>query len=147
MVPCFDLDLGYSKLFFSCMALWHMILHHHTKFDNKMFCSSENITQTFSDILNLCCDLDLECSNPIFPQNTLAYDDVLPNQVWLQTTSSLDDKSRDSHILIRSSLTMILTLKTANQVFCMMPMMLHYHTKFGIKMNYVSEDIIQTNIH
>ena len=41
--------------------------------------------QTFTNILNLCCDLDLECSNPTFPQDTLAYDAVLSNQVWSQT--------------------------------------------------------------
>ena len=35
--------------------------------------------QTFTDILNLCCDLDMECSNPIFPKNTSAYDAVLSN--------------------------------------------------------------------
>ena len=40
--------------------------------------------QTFNNILNLCCNLDLESSNPIFPQDTPAYDAVLPNQVWLQ---------------------------------------------------------------
>ena len=33
--------------------------------------------QTFTNILNLHCDLDLERSNPIFSQNTLAYDAVL----------------------------------------------------------------------
>ena len=32
--------------------------------------------QTFTDILNLCCDLDLKRSNLIFPQDTPAYDDV-----------------------------------------------------------------------
>ena len=42
--------------------------------------------QTFTNILNLCCDVDLERSSPIFcPQNTPASDDVLTNQVWLQT--------------------------------------------------------------
>ena len=35
--------------------------------------------QTFTDILNLCCDLDLEHSNPIFPKDTPAYDVVLSN--------------------------------------------------------------------
>ena len=55
-------------------------------FGNKMFCGSEDIIgQTFTSILNLHCDLDLECSNQVFPQDTLAYDAVLPNQVWLQT--------------------------------------------------------------
>ncbi len=35
--------------------------------------------QIFTDILNLRCDLDLERSNPILPQDTLAYNAVLPN--------------------------------------------------------------------
>ena len=33
--------------------------------------------QAFTNILNLCCDLDRELSNPIFAQDTLAYDVVL----------------------------------------------------------------------
>ena len=32
---------------------------------------------TFTDILNLCCDLDLKHSNPIFPWDTPACDAVL----------------------------------------------------------------------
>ena len=40
--------------------------------------------KTFTNILSLRCDLDLERSNPIFPQDTPAYDGVLSNQVWLQ---------------------------------------------------------------
>ena len=39
----------------------------------------------FTDILSLPCDLDFECSNPIFAQDTPAYDAVLSIQVWLQT--------------------------------------------------------------
>ena len=42
-----------------------------------------------TEILNICCDLDLEHSNPIFPQDTLAYDAVLSNQIWLQTDQLL----------------------------------------------------------
>ena len=34
--------------------------------------------QTFPDILYLRCDLDIECSNPIFLQDTPPYDGVLP---------------------------------------------------------------------
>ena len=33
--------------------------------------------QTFANILHLHCGLDLECSNPIFPQDTQAYNAVL----------------------------------------------------------------------
>ena len=29
-------------------TLWHTMLHHHTKFGNKMFCDLENIIQTNS---------------------------------------------------------------------------------------------------
>ena len=35
--------------------------------------------QIFTDILNLRCDLDLERSNPILPQDTVTYNAVLPN--------------------------------------------------------------------
>ena len=66
---------------FFCMTLWLIMLHKHTKFGNKMFCGSEDIVQTNINIFNLRCDLDLERSNPIFPQDTLAYDAVLSNQV------------------------------------------------------------------
>ena len=41
--------------------------------------------QTFTDILNLHCDHDLEHINSIFPQDTPAYDALLSIQVWLQT--------------------------------------------------------------
>ena len=44
--------------------------------------------QTFTNILNLCCDLDLQSSNPIFPQDTpayVSYDAVLSYQIWLHT--------------------------------------------------------------
>ena len=50
--------------------------------------------KTFTNILNLRCDLDLECSNPIFPQNT-------PNQVWLQMDQQFRRHSGNGHILIR----------------------------------------------
>ena len=41
--------------------------------------------QIFTDVSTLHCDLDLEHSNPIFSQDTPAYDAVLSHQVWLQT--------------------------------------------------------------
>ena len=37
------------KNYFFCMALWLMVLHHHTKFGNKMFCGSEDIIWTKID--------------------------------------------------------------------------------------------------
>ena len=82
-IVIFSLTLNTVNNFF-CMTLWLIMLHYHTRFGNKMFFGSEDIIQTFTDILNLCCGLELECSNPIFQQDTLAYNVVLSNQLWLQ---------------------------------------------------------------
>ena len=46
MSPHCDLDLEDSRNKIFCMALWLMMLHHHTKVCNKMFCDSENIIWT-----------------------------------------------------------------------------------------------------
>ena len=40
--------------------------------------------KTFTNILNLCYNLDLERSNLIFKKDTLVYGGVLSNQVWLK---------------------------------------------------------------
>ena len=56
--------------------------------------------QTLTDILNLCCDLDCEHSNPIFPQATPAYDAVQSNQVHLQIDQHFRRYSKNSHNLI-----------------------------------------------
>ena len=68
------------------MTLCLVMLHNHTRFGNKMFCGQKiSSGQTFTNILNLHCDLDLERSISIFPQDTPAYNAVLSKQVWLQT--------------------------------------------------------------
>ena len=56
--------------------------------------------QTFTNILNLSCHLDLECSKLILPQNTPVYDGVLSQPVWLQKDQQFRRKSRNSRILI-----------------------------------------------
>ena len=53
-----------------------MMMHKNIKFGNKMFGGLEGIVWINIDILTLRCDLDLDCSNPFFSQDTLAYDDV-----------------------------------------------------------------------
>ena len=73
--------------------------------------------QTFTDILNLRCYLDLERSNPIFPHDTPAYDTVLSNQVRLQTDQQFRRYNSKSHILIIKALTVTLTLNTVNHFF------------------------------
>ena len=56
--------------------------------------------QTFTDILNLRSDFDLESSNLIFPQDTQAFEAVLSNQVWLQMSPQFRRYNKNSHILI-----------------------------------------------
>ena len=56
--------------------------------------------QTFTNILNLRCGLDLEYSNPIFSQDTPAYDAVSSNHVWLQVDQQFRRYSKYSHILV-----------------------------------------------
>ena len=49
-----------------CTALRLIMIHHNTKFGNKMLGDLENIIWTNTEILTLHCDLDLECSYPVF---------------------------------------------------------------------------------
>ena len=51
----------------------------HTTFWLMMTNCSEDISETLSEILNFCSDLDLEKHNPIFSHETLAVNDVLSN--------------------------------------------------------------------
>ena len=69
--------------------------------------------RTITDIFNLCCDLQLERSNPIFQQDTLAWDDVPSDQVWLPRNQQFRKYGRKSHILILWALAVTLTLKIA----------------------------------
>ena len=47
------------------------MVHHNTKFGNKMFGGLEDIIWTNINILTLRCDLEPECSNPFFFHRTL----------------------------------------------------------------------------
>ena len=69
-------------------------------------------------MLNPSCALHLEDSDPIFSHDTMAYDDVPSNQVWLQKDQQFRGYSI-SHILILLSLNVTLTLKLVNQSLCM----------------------------
>ena len=82
MSPCCDFGLENSKHIF-LHALQLMMMHHNTKFGNKMLGGLEDTIWTNTDILTLHCDLDLKCSYPFFSQKILAYDDVSSDQVWL----------------------------------------------------------------
>ena len=56
--------------------------------------------QTFTDILDLHCDLDLEHSNPSFTQESPVYDTGLLDQVRLQTDQQFRRYSKNRHVLI-----------------------------------------------
>ena len=96
------------------MTLWLMTLHHSSNLVTKCSVILKISGQTFTDILNLHCDLDLKCSNPILPHGTPAYDAVLSNQVWLQSDQQFRIYNRNSHILVIYALTVTLTLDTVN---------------------------------
>ena len=83
-----------------CMRIRLIMMHHNTKLGNKMFGGLEDIIWTNINILTFHCDLDLECSNPIFSQDTLAYDDVSSDHVWLPRNQQFGKCSRKSNILI-----------------------------------------------
>ena len=70
-----------------------MMLYHNTKFGNKFFCGSgfkryipDKQSLTFWTFA-----LDLECSTPIFLQNTPAYDADYKTKCGCKHTSFLED--------------------------------------------------------
>ena len=98
------------------MTLQLIMMLHNTEFGNKMFGGLENIIWINIDILTVRCDLDLECNNPVFPQDALAYNNLSSDQVWLPKNQQFRRYSSQSNILIWA-LAVTLTLKTANN-FC-----------------------------
>ena len=91
MSPCCDLDLEDSKQFSFCMTLWLTMLHHHTKFDNKMFCSSEDIIQTFTNTLNLAVTLTLNAIIQFFHRTLQLMTLYYQTKFDCKHTSSLED--------------------------------------------------------
>ena len=106
---CCDLDLDFSNPFFFSFVLvvffhrtlWLMMSHTTSSLVAKYSVVQKILSgQTFTDILNHCCDLDLERSNCIFPQDTPAYDTVLSSYVWLRMDKQFITYSRNSHTLL-----------------------------------------------
>ena len=92
--------------------------------------------------------LTLNAVIQFFPQDTLAYDDISSDQVWLPKNRQFRKYSRKSHILIIWALAVTLTIATTTKMSAWLwLMMLHHHTKFGNNMVCDSENITQTNIH
>ena len=113
------------------MTLWLMMLHHHTKLGKKLFHGSDDSIRTNTDILNLCCYLDFESSNPFFfffhrsPQLMMLY---YQTKFGCKQTSGLED------IVEIVLFTVTLTLKIVNHLFCLTPCLMIIHlvnTKFA----------------
>ena len=68
------LTLNNAKWYF-WMILWLMMRDHHTQFDQSEILSR----QTFTEVQNPHCDLDLEYSKATFSQDTPAYEHALSN--------------------------------------------------------------------
>ena len=90
------------------------------------------------------CDNDLDHSNPLFHWNLwlmMIYDQ--PTFDWRRVISSED--TAETIICFRDALIVTLTLKTANQSFCMALWFVIMHHYAGIFRG--TEDIVWTNIH
>ena len=135
----------------SCITLWPMKLHHHTKFGYRRFSSWGDIVQ-----MNIHWNSEPflwpwpwpQQSNSIISQDNPPYDDYHQTKFSCKRISNSDSILK-SHILIILSLTVTLILKTVNQFFwkTIWLIMLHHHTKFVGKSFSVSADIIRTKIH
>ena len=82
------------------MTLQLSMMHHNTEFGNTIFGGLENIIWKSIDILTLRCDLDLECNNPIFPQDDLAYNNLSSDQAWWPMNQQFRKYSSQSNIFI-----------------------------------------------
>ena len=140
-----------------CMTLWLIMMHHNTKFGNKMFGGLQDSSGQTLTFWPFAVTLTLNVVIQFFSNSTLANDDVSPDQVWLPRNQQFRKYSRKSNILIIWALTVTVTLKvvqwakkistTKNFNMTLWIMMLNRHNKFGNKMFCDSENIIQTNIH
>ena len=99
-----DLDLESSKPIF-VHDIWLMMMHHNTKFGNKLFGGIDYIIWTNTNILTFRCDLDLECSDPIFSQDNLVYDGVSSDQVWLPKNQWFRRHCRKQKLFITETVT------------------------------------------
>ena len=103
----------------SCITLWPMMLHHHTKFGYRDS-AAEDISSrwTFTGILNLFCDLDQDHNRAIQSlHKTIHLMMMYHHTKFSDKRISSSDNILKSHGLIILILTVTLTLKTANKSF------------------------------
>ena len=134
----------------SCMTLWPMMLHHHTKFGYRRF-------HSWGDIVQMNIHWNSEFFSVTLTWTTTEQSNLFKRQSslwWCITKPSLVAKGSAvqdilGHVLIIWSFTVTLTLKTANKSFWKIIWLItmHHQTKFGSKRFSNSDDIIWTNIH
>ena len=133
-----------------CITLWLMMMHHNNKSGNKMFSGLEDIIWTNINIVTLCCDLDLEYSNPVLFHRTIwlmiIYHQIKFGCHWISSSENIVERV----ILWSYEPDCDLDLEKSNnndKKFCMtlLLMMLHHYIKFGNKMFCDSEYINRTN--
>ena len=73
------------------------------------------VETVISDHMSPCCDLELEDSKPIVLHDTLAHDDALPYQVWLQKVQQLRRYCPAEHSQEFLTFPVTLTLTTTEQ--------------------------------
>ena len=94
-----------------------MMMHHNTKFGNRVFGSLEDIIWINWPFWPFFVTLTLNAVIHFSPQDALAYDSLSSDQVWLAKNQQVRKYSTQSHILIIWALAVTLTLKTASS-FC-----------------------------
>ena len=125
-----------------------IMMHHNTKFGNKMFGGWGDIIWTNTAILTLHCDLDPKCSNPFFHKTLWLM------MIYHQTKFGCQGIYSSEDIVDRLILWSYQPLlwpwpwwqKTFFFHMTLWLMMLYHHTKVDNKMFYASEHIIRTNI-
>ena len=84
-----------------CKTLWLRMMYLNTKFGSKMFGSLEDIIWTnIHWTLAMTLTLNAVILFFSFSEDTLAYDEVRADQVWLPKSQQFQTYSRKRHILI-----------------------------------------------
>ena len=106
------LTLNITKWYF-WMILWLMMMYHHTKFDWSEMLSR----QTFTEVQNLHCDIDLEYSKSTFSQDTQLMNMHCQTKLVAQQNQQFRTYNRNSHIWLYEPKFSYLDLEDRNPFF------------------------------
>ena len=125
------LTLNIAKWYF-WMILWLMMMHHHTKFDWTEILSG----QTFTEVQNHHCDLDLEYSKATFSQHSSLWTCTVKLSWSPQKISSSEHIIQIVifHCMNQNSVIVTLTLEIETHFSHMaLWLIMSHHTGFGYK--------------